>query len=183
MAELDNNIKQNINSLIIGKLSNGVNQLSVKKIKEYVKKTYNIDLDDNALELLLSDNPSVQNIDGDVISIGENPEAGIEDSEEEVSDEVKDVAQDQAENNLNDFFESVADALSNIHKDMEYDSRKFQLSENDLYYHLHNGASKNKSTYVVKRIVPSSVLNESVVECSIKGTNLLINIPVKYFVK
>ena len=180
MSGLDNNIQQNINSLIIGKFSNGITKLSVKKIKEFIKKTYNIDMDDNAIEELLSNNSVVQGINGDEISLGETNK---EEQEAEVLDDVEDTAQDQAENNLNDFFESIADALYKIHKDMEYESNKIQLDENDLYYHLHKGAVKNKSIYVVNKINPSSVLNESTVECFIKGSNISIELPIKNFVK
>lgn len=182
MDTIDSNIQQNINSLIIGKLSNGVDRLSIEKIKNYIKSTYNIDVDDDMIANILNKNPKVSHIDGDEIVLGTKEN----DQEEEVNNETLDTAKEQADNNLSalgGFFESVADALTNIKHGMEYDSKKLQLDESNLYYHLHKGALKTKSVYVVNEIKPSSVLDESVVECFIKGSNLLIELPIKIFVK
>ena len=44
-------------------------------------------------------------------------------------------------------FESVTDALDRIRTGMVINPKTIKLDENDLYYHLHNGAKKSKKGF------------------------------------
>lgn len=178
MEDLDLQISQNINSLIVGKLSTGVGKLSLSKLKDYIKKNYNIVVDDNTISDIISNNSSVMSINGDVIELG----TAQQKDEDNVEDNLLDKAKEQADNNLNQF-ESVADALTKLKAGDEISAKLIKLDENNLYYHLHRGASKANANYVVKEVLPVKLLNESSVKCEIKGTNLTLNIPIKCFVK
>ena len=178
MSDLDAQIQQNINSLIVGKFSTGASQLSISKLKNYIKRNYNIEVDDNTIADILTNNPNVQSIDGDVISLGTKEQQ----EQDNVEDNLLDKAKEQADNNLNQF-ESVADVLSKLEIGTEISARKIQLDENNLYYHLHTGAKKANANYIVKEIIPYKVLNESSVRCEVKGTALTLDLPVKCFLK
>jgi len=173
-------IKSNLNSIIQIKFANDESELSVDKLKKLLTDVYNIDIDDNLLSDLLSDNPNVKDITGDKITLGtkENQE------EENLDDEIHDTAVEQASDDLSDgiTFESVADALNGIKTGLSIDSSKINLSEDNLYYHLHKGALKEHKNYIVSDIIPKQKLEESVVKCKIDKSFLFIELPIECFV-
>ena len=175
--KLDAQIKSNIISIIMQYYNKDISELSSKKIIDYIKKNYNFEIDDEYLSTILSDCPVVDSIADDKIILGtkKQEETDLE------NEELHDTAVDQAEKDLTTF-ESVADALDKIETGYTFDSNKIKLDESDLYYHLHKGAVKSKSKYVVSQILPDKDLNESLIRCKIDGTSLFVEIPVKHFI-
>lgn len=175
---LDKQIKSNINSILLQYYNEGKSEVSVKKLIEYIKKSYNFEVDSEYISTLLSTNPVVDSIADDKIILG-TPE---QHQSEEENSELHDNAIDQAQKDL-ETFESVADALDKIEVGYKFPSNKVKLDENDLFYHLHKGAVKTKSNYIVANVLPKKDLNESTVNCKIEGTSFFVEIPVKNFVK
>ena len=175
---LDKQIKSNINSIILQYYNENKSELSVNKLINYIKKSYNFEVDSEYISTLLSDNPVVDSIADDKIILG-TPKQQETDLENK---ELHDNAIDQAQNDLQ-AFESVADALDKIEIGYTFPSNKIKLDENDLFYHLHKGAVKTKSNYIVANVLPKKDLNESAVNCKIEGTSFFVEIPVKNFVK
>ena len=175
---LEKQIKSNINSIILQYYNENKSELSVGKLINYIKKAYNFEVDSEYISTLLSDNPVVDSIADDKIILGtaKQQETDLE------NEELHDNAIDQAQSDLQQF-ESVADALDKIEVGYKFASNKVKLDENDLFYHLHNGAVKSKSNYIVANVLPKKDLNESTVNCKIEGTSFFVEIPVKNFVK
>ena len=178
MEDISNQIKANINSILLQYFSEGKAEISANKIIDYIKRKYNFDVDIDYLTDMLSDNPNVESINDDQIILG-TPQ---QEEEESIDDELHDNAVEQAQDNLEQF-ESVADALDKIKLGTRFNSKKIRLEETDLCYHLHNGAMKAKSDYIITDILPNKNLNESLIRCKIDNSPLFIEIPVKYFVK
>lgn len=178
MEDLSNQIKANINSILLQYFSEGKSKISANKIIEYIKKKYNFDVDIDYLTDMLSDNPNVDSINDDQIILG-TPK---QEDEDNVDEELHDNAVDQAMSDLTQF-ESVADALDKIKLGTKFNSKAIRLDETDLCYHLHNGAMKAKSNYIITGILPNKNLNESLIRCKIDNSSLYVEIPVKYFVK
>ena len=88
MNNIENRIVKNINSLIFMLRSKGIKQLSATKFLLFINKEYNIQLDQEALEELLSDNESVVEIIDDKIMIGAPEQADEEEYETEPEDEM-----------------------------------------------------------------------------------------------
>ena len=177
MQELDQQIKNNIESIVQQRYSAGVEALSAKKIINYITKKFKIDIDENSLSDIVSDIKHVESIVDGKIMLG----SAESNEEESVSDEIHDNAVDQAVDNLTQ--ESVADALKNLKTGLIVDSTRIKLDENDMYYPLHQGSMKEKKKYIISTIVPKQNLNESLVKCKIDGTALYIELPINCFVK
>ena len=177
MQELDQQIKNNIESIIQQRYSAGVEALSAKKIINYITKKFKIDIDENSLSDIVSDIKHVESIVDGKIMLG----SAETNEEESVSDEIHDNAVDQAVDNLTQ--ESVADALKNLKTGLIVDSTRIKLDENDMYYPLHQGSIREKKKYIISTIVPKQNLNESLVKCKIDGTALYIELPINCFVK
>lgn len=171
-------IESNINSIIMQCYSKGISEISTKKMINYVKNKYDFDIDENYLNEILSKNKNVNSVVEDKIILGTPEQA----EEEDMDSELHDNAVDQATSDLQQM-ESVADALDKIETGYTFPSNKIKLDENDLYYHLHKGAVKNKKNYIVANVVPKKDLNESTVNCKIEGTSFFVEIPIKNFVK
>ena len=178
MEDISNQIKANIDSILLQYYSEGISKVSADKIIKYIKNKYNFDVDMDYLTDMLSDNPNVDSINDDQIVLG-TPK---QEEEDEVDEELHDNAVEQAQDNLEQF-ESVADALDRIKLGTKFNAKRIRLEESDLCYHLHNGAVKAKSNYIITSILPKKNLNESLVRCKIDNSSLYIEIPVKYFVK
>lgn len=178
MENLEKPIKANINSILLQYYSEGKSEISATKLINYIKKKYNFDIDEDYLSNILSDNPNVDSIVDDKIILGTKEEK----EEQDMDAELHDNAVDQATDDLQQF-ESVADALDKIEAGYKFASNKIKLDENDLFYHLHRGAVKSKSNYIVAKVLPNKDLNESTINCKIEGTSLFVEIPVKNFVK
>jgi len=181
MENLQQLIKANINSLIQAKFAEGISELSTKKIIAYITKKYGIEADENLISELLTNNPNVESVVDDKITLG-TPE---QKDEENLDDEIHDTAVDQASKNLDDgiAFESVTDALDKIKTGMVINPKTIKLDESDLYYHLHYGAKKSNKKYIVSNILPKKDLTESVVRCKINKSSLFVEIPITCFIK
>lgn len=181
MEDLKALIKTNLDSIIQQRFAEGKSELSTKKIITYLSNKYGVDIDDNLLNELLTDNPNVESTDGDKITLGTSNQK----EEENLDDDIHDTAVNQASKDLNDdiTFESVSDALDKIKTGMVINSKLVKLDENDLYYHLHKGAMKNKKNYIVSNILPKKDLTESLIRCKIDKSFLFVEIPIKCFLK
>lgn len=175
---IDKQIKSNINSIILQYYNENKSELSVNKIINYIKNTYNFEVDSEYISTILSDNPVVDSIADDKIILGTDKQHETDLENEELHDN----AVDQASKDLTQF-ESVADALDKLKAGDEIYSNTIKLDESDLYYHLHKGAVKNKAKYIVSNIITNKDLNESLIRCKIDGSSLFVEIPVKSFVK
>ena len=67
---LDKQIKSNINSIILQYYNENKSELSVNKLINYIKKSYNFEVDSEYISTLLSDNPVVDSIADDKIILG-----------------------------------------------------------------------------------------------------------------
>ena len=173
-------IKNNLDSIIQHQFANEKFELSTKKLKKYLTDKYGIDVDDNLLSDLLTDNPNIESVVEDKIILGTPKEK----EKEDLDDEIHDTAVEQASDDLADgiTFESVADALNGIKTGLSIDSSKINLSEDNLYYHLHKGALREHKNYIVSDIIPKQKLEESVVKCKIDKSFLFIELPIECFV-
>ena len=178
MNNIENRIVKNINSLIFMLRSKGVKQLSATKFLLFINKEYNIQLDQEALEELLSDNESVVEIIDDKIMIGAPEQA---DEEKAVGDDIHDIAVDQAAENMSMESVKLNDVLAiyeNIKIGNEIDPRNVILKETDENYFLNNGVKKAKTSYIITDILPSSKIEESKVRCKVKGQFMIVDIPI-----
>jgi hypothetical protein len=176
-SKLDNIISTNINALINQHYSEGKTKASVSKIIDYIKNSFNIEIDNYKVEDILSSNNIVNSVIDDEIVLGAPKPEG----EDNVNDEIHDNAVNQIDDHIK--FESVADVIGYLKPGMMFKSSRVRLTENDDHYHLHISSVKNKCQYVVSEILPNTTLNESLVKCKIDGTAFFVNIPVKYFLK
>lgn len=175
MDTLNQQITNNINSIIYQKYSTGVTQLNIEKILAYIKNKFNIDADVNLLSDIVLNNKNVLSIDEKNIILGNK------ESQEnmDVSDEIHDNAVQQASDNLRQ--ESIVDIISKLNTGDFVDSYKIHLNESDIFYHLHKSAIKNEKKYIIGDIIPNKDLKKTVVECKIDGTGLFLNIPIVSF--
>lgn len=177
MNGLNQQIQNNINSIIYQRYASGVEALSMDKLIKYISKKFKIDVDENTISDILSNNKNVQSIVDNKIVLGSKET----EEKENVSDEIHDNAVNQAVDNLKQ--ESVADALNSLRTGIVVDSTKIQLDENNVYYPLHQGSKKENKNYIVGTIIPKQDLKESVVRCKIEGTGMYIDLPIICFVK
>ena len=177
---MNDKILDNINSLIMAARSQGKQKLSVTKLLLFINEHYGLNLEQQGLEDLLGDNASIIEFNGDEIVIGE-PE---NDDEEEASEDVHDMAVDQAADNMSMEsveFGSVLKLFEHDWTGTEISAKNVVLDESNEYYFLNNGAKKANSTYIITDIVPSKTLNESKFKCKIKGESFTLEIPVTAF--
>lgn len=178
MNNIEERIVNNINSLIMMLRSKGIKELSATKFLLFINNNYDIQLDQNALEEILSNNKSVTEVVDDKIMIGEPAQSEDEDS---VNDDIHDIAVDQAADNMS--MESVDlnkvfPLYENIKIGDEINPKNVYLDESDKNYFLNNGAKKANSTYIITDILPASTVTESKIRCKIKGESFLIDIPI-----
>ena len=121
---MNDKILDNINSLIMAARSQGKQKLSVTKLLLFINEHYGLNLDQQGLEDLLGDNASVIEFNGDEIVIGE-PE---NDDEEEASEDVHDMAVDQAADNMS--MESVE--FGSVLKLFEHDWTGTEISAKNV---------------------------------------------------
>lgn len=179
---MDEKIISNINSLIMMLRSNGVQQISATKLLLFINEHYDLNLDQEGLEDLLADNASVVEFDGDKIVIGEP----LNDEQEEASDDVHDMAVDQAADNISmesREYNNVLTLFENDWRGVEVSAKNVKLDESNEYYFLNNGARKSNSTYIITDIIPAKTLKESKFKCKIKGESIIVDLPVTAFKK
>lgn len=177
MNELNQKVKNNILANIRMKFATGKSKISNDKLIKYIEDKFNIDVDEDMLSDILSDDSIVNNIDDEMITLGTDEEL----DKQNIDDEIHDNAVEQSMDNLKQ--ESVADAINHLKAGMNIDSTQIKLEESNLYYPLHMGALKAKRNYIIGSIIPKKDLNESLVECKIENTGLYIELPIKCFVK
>lgn len=178
MNNIEERIVDNINSLIMMLRSKGIKQLSATKFLLFVNNNYDIQLDQSALEEILSNNKSVTEIVDDKIMIGEPVQSEEEDS---VNDDIHDIAVDQAADNMSMESVQLNNVLSlyeNVKIGDEIEAKNVILDESDKNYFLNMGAKKAKSIYIITDILPAATISESKVRCKIKGECILIDIPI-----
>lgn len=181
--DINTQILNNINSLIFQRYTVGVKELSTEKIINFIERRYRIRLDPETLNGLLSSNPHVDSVTDKkiILKAAESNDSDSNfDEESQVDKEVHDMALDQIDDHIK---EESFDILSSVKKGDKIKSRLVQLDEDNYFYHLHKGAVKSNSTYIVEDIVPSIKLEESVVRCRIDLSNLTIDLPVACFKK
>ena len=96
MAAFEDRIIQNINSLIYLLRSQGIKAISTIKFLFLLNKKYRIELDEQGLEDVLSDNSAVTEIIDDKIII----DGKKQDEEDNTQNDIHDTAVDQAGENL-----------------------------------------------------------------------------------
>ena len=178
MENIEKRIVNNINSLIFMLRSQGIKQLSATKFLLFINDEYNINLEPEALEEILSKNDSVTEIIDDKIMIGAPEQA---DEEEAVSDDIHDMAVDQAAENMSMEAVQLDDVLAlyeNIKIGAELDPRNVILEETDHNYFLNNGVKKAKTKYIITDILPCAKIEESKVRCKVQGQFLIVDIPI-----
>lgn len=177
MNSIENRIINNINSLIMMLRSKGIKQLSATKFLLFINKEYDIQLDQPALEELLSKNKSVTEIIDDKIMIGEP----TNNDEEDVEDTIHDTAVDQAAENISMEsvnLKNVFPLYENIKIGLEINPNNVILESTDKNYFINNGVKKAKTTYIVTDILPNSTLEESKVRCKINGQCIFVDLPI-----
>lgn len=174
----ENRIESNINSLIMMLRSKGAKTLSATKFLLFINDKYGLALEQDDLEKILEDNKSVTSFDGDKIMIGEP----VEDEEEEVEDNVHDMAVDAAADNMSMESVDMSDVLAifeNLKVGQEIDSKNVNLKESDDNYFFNNGVKKAKGSYIITELKPSTTLEESKVVCKVKGEVLFTELPIQ----
>lgn len=182
MANFEDRIIQNINSLIYLLRSHGVKALSTVNFLLLLNKKYRVELDEQDLEDVLSNNKAVTEIIDDKIII----DGQKQDEEDDTQDEIHDTAVDQAGEKMTSESKEYAEVI-NISETINVGdiipAKNIVLNENDNYYFIHKGARASNVNYVVKEIKPCLTLNESSVLCQIEGKQIKIDIPLKAFKK
>lgn len=177
MNNIEDRVINNINSLIMMLRSKGVKQLSATKFLLFINNNYDIQLDQDALEEILSKNKSVTEVIDDKIMIGEP----VQDDAEDVEDTIHDTAVDQAADNISMESVKLNDVFSlyeNIKIGTEIDPKNVILEETDKNYFINNGVKKAKTTYIIIDILPNSKLCESKIRCKIKGQYIMVDLPI-----
>lgn len=178
MNNIENNIIGNISSLIMMLRSQGKKQLSIAKFLLFINKNYNIQLDQEALEDILNQNKSVVELEGDKIIIGEPKK---DDEDKEASDDVHDMAVDQAADNMSMEsvnYKNIFPLYENIHIGDTINPSSIHLDNSDVNYFVNQGVKKAHTDYIVIDILPQKTIQESKVRCKINGQQLIIDLPI-----
>ena len=182
MANFEDRIIQNINNLIYLLRSQGIKAISTIKFLFLLNKKYRVELDEQGLEDVLSNNKAVTEIIDDKIII----DGKKQDEEDNTQNDIHDTAVDQAGENLTSESKEYSEVIKiseNVKVGDIIPAKNIVLNENDNYYFIHKGARASNVNYVVKEIKPCLTLNESSVLCQIEGKQIKIDIPLKAFKK
>ena len=170
MENMENRIKQNIDGLIFAFRSKGVEELSMTKLLLLINDKYRIELDQESLEELILNNDSVKEIIEDKIILGSK----LDTDEEETSDTVKDMAADQARDDLNLLGDSY-DAFSKL-KGKEL-TLPYKLDESMKDYYLLKGVRKTKTPLIIESIEINKK-QEMFLKCKLKNKEIFVEIPI-----
>ena len=177
MENLDNEIQNNINSLIYQRYSNGIMELDTDKLIELIRRNFRLEVDYETLNSILSKNPHVDSISDKKIILKQDTGENVDDTSE-----IDKAVHQNALDAIDDHIEAEAfDLMNSIHKGDTYNSRDIILEETDDSYLLHQSARKNNQVYMVSEIKPSAKLSESVVNCKIGTSKITIDLPLKCF--
>lgn len=179
MENLDNEIQNNINSLIYQRFSNGIMELDTDKLIDLIRRNYRLEVDYETLNSILSKNPHVDSISDKKIILKQETGENVDDTSE-----IDKAVHQNALDAIDDHMEAEAfDLMNSIHKGDTYNSRDIMLEETDNSYLLHQSARKNNQVYMVSDIKPSTKLSESLVTCRIGTSRITIDLPLKCFKK
>jgi hypothetical protein len=160
--KLRQNIIMSLSALFNQARSNGIEQMDLLKVVEYINDTFRIQLDPSNMEDILNDIDIVSDINDDVITI-----AGKEESneDEEAMDNVEDTASEQAYDNL----------TSESFVGKELDINKIKLNESMEDYFILKGAKDNNVNLICCNY-DSSKRN---LRCRLKDKSITVNINLK----
>ena len=160
--KLRQNIIMSLSALFNQARSNGIEQMDLLKVVEYINDTFRIQLDPSNMEDILNDIDIVSDINDDVITI-----AGKEESneDEEAMDNVEDTASEQAYDNL----------TSESFVGKELDINKIKLNESMEDYFILKGAKDNNVNLICCNY-DSSKRN---LRCRLKDKSITVSINLK----
>lgn len=160
--KLKQNIIMNLAAIFNQARSNGVEQMDLLKIVEYINNAFRIQLDPSNMEEILNDIDIVSDINDNTITI-----AGKENSneDEEAMDNVEDTASEQA----------FDDLTSESFTGKELDINKIQLNESMEDYFILKGA-KDNNVNLICCDYDSSKRN---LRCRLKDKSIFVNINLK----
>lgn len=182
MANFEDKIIQNINSLVYLLHSKGIKALSVLKFLFLLNRNYHIEIDKDGLAEVLSQNKAVTDIIDDRIII----DGQVQQDEENVNKDVHDKAVDQAGENINNEskeYNEVLKLCEHFAIGKVVSAKSIKLPKEDNNYFIHQGAIKAKSNYIVTEVKPCLKLDESYVRFQIENKPIFIDIPLTTFKK
>lgn len=92
-TNLENKIENIIGNIIVALKSKGVENISIKKIVNFISDKYNVVLDNDYVSEILSKTPAVSEINDDKVMIGKAPDAE-KDAQAAVSDGMNNASDD-----------------------------------------------------------------------------------------
>ena len=160
--KLRQNIIMSLSALFNQARSNGIEQMDLLKVVEYINDTFRIQLDPSNMEDILNNIDIVSDINDETITI-----AGKEESneDEEAMDNVEDMASEQAYDNL----------TSESFVGKELDINKINLNESMEDYFILKGAKDNNVNLICCNY-DSSKRN---LRCRLKDKSITVNINLK----
>lgn len=160
--KLRQNIIMSLSALFNQARSNGIEQMDLLKVVEYINDTFRIQLDPSNMEDILNNIDIVSDINDETITI-----AGKEESneDEEAMDNVEDMASEQAYDNL----------TSESFVGKELDINKIKLNESMEDYFILKGAKDNNVNLICCNY-DSSKRN---LRCRLKDKSITVNINLK----
>ena len=160
--KLKQNIIMSLSALFNQARSNGIEQMDLLKVVEYINDTFRIQLDPSNMEDILNNIDIVSDINDETITI-----AGKEESneDEEAMDNVEDMASEQAYDNL----------TSESFVGKELDINKIKLNESMEDYFILKGAKDNNVNLICCNY-DSSKRN---LRCRLKDKSITVNINLK----
>lgn len=160
--KLKQNIIMSLSAIFNQARSNGVEQMDLLKIVEYINNAFRIQLDPANMEEILNSIDIVSDINDNTITI-----AGKEnsDEDEEAIDNVEDTASEQAYDNL----------TSESFTGKELDINKIRLNESMEDYFILKGA-KDNNVNLICCDYDSSKRN---LRCRLKDKSITVNINLK----
>lgn len=160
--KLKQNIIMSLSALFNQARSNGIEQMDILKIVEYINSAFRIQLDPANIETLLNEIDIVSDINDNVITI-----AGKEKSneDEEAINNVEDTASEQAYDNL----------TSESFVGKELDINKIKLNESMEDYFILKGAKDNN----VNLICCNYDSLKRNLRCRLKDKSITVNINLK----
>ena len=154
--KLRQNIIMSLSALFNQARSNGIEQMDLLKVVEYINDTFRIQLDPSNMEDILNDIDIVSDINDNTITIA---------GKEESNDNVEDTASEQAYDNL----------TSESFVGKELDINKIKLNESMEDYFILKGAKDNNVNLICCNY-DSSKRN---LRCRLKDKSITVNINLK----
>jgi len=160
--KLKQNIIMSLSALFNQARSNGIEQMDILKIVEYINSAFRIQLDPANIETLLNEIDIVSDINDKTVTI-----AGKEKSneDEEAIDNVEDTASEQAYDNL----------TSESFVGKELDINKIKLNESMEDYFILKGAKDNNVNLICCNYEPK----KRNLRCRLKDKSITVNINLK----